>query len=164
MMLKLSRVIPSRIGTIKSVRFMLYRNMEGSLFDLVNEVERLGRLGELYSGELAAGGLFHRLVVEFHGLDLLGYIRVRAFDVDRIADSEVAEIQLQGRDGTFIEIPEHGPDAFFHGRNNSIKPPGFQGKRSNGCRGENAEKACIITIYRLDNAAADEYYMFCRKG
>jgi hypothetical protein len=115
MMLKLSRVMPNNMGIINSVRFMLYRNMGESLFDLVDEVERFGWPGELYAGELAAGCLFHGLVVEFHGLDLLSYIGVRTLDVDRIADSEVAEIQFQGSDGTFIEIPEHGSDAFFHG-------------------------------------------------
>ena len=89
-------------------------------------------MGELDAGELAADLRVHRFVVERHGIDLPGEVRRVALDATGVADAEVAEIQLDGSEGLFLEEPDNRPDPFLPAGNDSINERWIQGKRAEG--------------------------------
>src|SRR5574341_267856 len=102
--------------------------MEDSPFYLEDEVEGLGRMGDLDAGELSADRLLDRLVVELHGFHLLGEVGVAPLDVDGVAHRKLPEIDLYGGYMVLFEKFYDRADALFHEGNDSINPLPFQGK------------------------------------
>jgi len=91
------------------------------------------------AGELTARGFLDRVVVEFHGLDLLRKVGLMPLDANRIADREITEIELYRGDRGLVKKFDHRSYPFFHGANDSIKFPRIQGKTKSQLAAEDEE-------------------------